>query len=167
MWSLHKPNHWNRPPKSCSLCTYKKFDDLHFTLSDKCWIKKLSSQEILSTIDASRSCPSCCCQYSFNSYTADLLTRTALLKLVEIPYTMLLVNTTYEASSFTVSKLGSNKSTPLVESIDTASSSIGIQYDLGCQLSLISKSALQGLPSNIYTTGSQAVLIWPCNNRDL
>ena len=36
--------------------------------------------------------------------------------------------------SFTVSKLGSDRSIPLVESVDTGSSSIGIQYDLDSQL---------------------------------
>ena len=55
--------------------------------------------------------------------------------------------------SFTVSKLGSNRSIPLVESVDTGSSSISIQYDLGSQLSLISKSALRNLPPNTYTVG--------------
>ena len=55
--------------------------------------------------------------------------------------------------SFTISKLGSNKSIPLVDSVDTGSSSIGIQYDLGSQLSLISRSTLQELPPNMYTVG--------------
>ena len=55
--------------------------------------------------------------------------------------------------SFTVSKLGSNRSIPLVESVDTGSSSIGIQYDLGSQLSLISRSTLRNLPPDMYTSG--------------
>ena len=58
-----------------------------------------------------------------------------------------------KAPSFIVSKLGNNKSIPLVESIDTGSSSIGIQYDLGSQISLISKSALQSLPPDMSTRG--------------
>ena len=48
-----------------------------------------------------------------------------------------------QAPSFT--KLGSNKSIPLVESIDIDSSSLCIQYYLGSQMSLIYKSTLQGL----------------------
>ena len=53
--------------------------------------------------------------------------------------------------SITISKLGSNRFIPLVESVDTGSSSIGIQYDLGSQLSLISSSTLQKLPPDMYT----------------
>ena len=58
-----------------------------------------------------------------------------------------------QTPTFTVSKLGSNKSIPLVESIDTDTSSLGIHYDLGSQISLISKSALQNLSPDKYTTG--------------
>ena len=55
--------------------------------------------------------------------------------------------------SFTVSKLGCNMSISLVESVDTCSSSMGIQYDLGSQLSLISRSSLRELPPFMYTVG--------------
>ena len=37
-----------------------------------------------------------------------------------------------------VSKVGSNKSIPLVENIPVGAVSLGIQYYTGCQLSLIS-----------------------------
>ena len=56
-----------------------------------------------------------------------------------------------EAPSYTVSILGSNKSIPLVETHCFGSPSIGIQNDTGCQLSLISKSALQVLPTDMYS----------------
>ena len=39
-----------------------------------------------------------------------------------------------KALTFTVSKLQSHKSIPLVESKDIGSSTVGIQYDSGCQL---------------------------------
>ena len=50
-----------------------------------------------------------------------------------------------------MSKVGSNKSIPLVENIYFGSTPVGIQYDTGCQLSLISRSALQTLPTDMYS----------------
>ena len=56
-----KPMSWNQPPKPCSLCPYKGFEEQHFTFSEKCIVKKLSSPEILQFMDTSRSCPICGC----------------------------------------------------------------------------------------------------------
>ena len=53
-----------------------------------------------------------------------------------------------------VSKVCSDKSIPLVENVLVGNVSIGIQYDTGCQLSLISQSALQGIPSSMYSRGT-------------
>ena len=56
--------------------------------------------------------------------------------------------------SFSVSKLSSDKSIPLVENILVENIPLGIQYDTGCQLSLISQSALQSLPKSTYSRGT-------------
>ena len=53
-----------------------------------------------------------------------------------------------------VSKVGSEKSIPLVENIPVGNISLGFQYDTGCQLSLISQSALQALPTSMYSRGT-------------
>ena len=87
---------------------------------------------MIKTMDDARVCPSCCCNHqidfhckptfldSSNRICSKNCTRNACKH--------------DEAPSFTVSKLGSNKSIPLVESIDKDSSSFGIQYDLGSQM---------------------------------
>ena len=55
-----------------------------------------------------------------------------------------------------VSKVGSNRSIPLVENIPLGAFFLGIQYDTGCQLSLISRSALQALPTSMYSQGTSS-----------
>ena len=45
------------------------------------------------------------------------------------------------------------RSIPLVETVNIGSVPIGIQFDTGCQMSLISKSVLQQLPEEIYSVG--------------
>ena len=53
-----------------------------------------------------------------------------------------------------VSKVGSDRSIPLVENIVFGIHSLGIQHDTGCQLSLISRSALQTIPASMYSLGN-------------
>ena len=55
-----------------------------------------------------------------------------------------------------VSKVSTEKSVPLVETILLGNTPIGIQYDTGCQLSLISKSALSTIPQSMYSLGSSS-----------
>jgi len=55
-----------------------------------------------------------------------------------------------------VSKVSINRSVPLVEKITVGKSNIGIQYDTGCQLSLISKSALSTIPASMYSLGTSS-----------
>ena len=61
-----------------------------------------------------------------------------------------------QAPTVSISKVGSNRSIPLVENIPLGSSSLGIQYNTGCQLSLISQSALQALPTSMYSQGTSS-----------
>ena len=56
----------NTPHKPCSLCSYKGFEDQHYPLSKRCGVKKLSYQEILKIIDATRSCPTCALAHFIN-----------------------------------------------------------------------------------------------------
>ena len=58
--------------------------------------------------------------------------------------------------TFTMSKVDINKSVPLVENVPLGSFSLGIQYDTGCQLSLISQSALQAIPKSMYSRGTSS-----------
>ena len=61
-----------------------------------------------------------------------------------------------QALTISISKVGSNRSIPLVENIPLVSSYLGIQYDTCCQLSLISKSTLQALPTSMYSQGTSS-----------
>ena len=61
-----------------------------------------------------------------------------------------------QAPSITVSKVSTNKSVPLVENIPIGNTHIGIQYNTGCQLSLISQSALSTIPNSMYTLGTSS-----------
>ena len=51
-------------------------------------------------------------------------------------------------------KVGSDKSIPIMKSLETTFALLAIQYDTGCQYSLISKSALQLLPADSYSPGN-------------
>ena len=56
-----------------------------------------------------------------------------------------------QAPYVTVSRVSVNKSVPLVEDVQVGKVTLGIQYDTGCQLSFISKSALSKLPTSMYS----------------
>ena len=56
--------------------------------------------------------------------------------------------------SVSVSKVASDGSIPLVKNIPMGALNLGIQYDTGCQLSLISQSALQALPTSMFSWGT-------------
>ena len=53
--------------RSCPLCSVKGFELANYPLSWKCVVKKLSSVEIIKTMDDARVCPSCCCTIRLNS----------------------------------------------------------------------------------------------------
>ena len=58
-----------------------------------------------------------------------------------------------QAHLVTVLKVSANQSVPLVETLNLGGTKIGIQYDTGCQLSLISRSALSTIPQYMYSLG--------------
>jgi len=61
-----------------------------------------------------------------------------------------------QAPFATVAKVNVNKSVPLVEDIQVDKVTLGVQYDTGCQLSIIFKSALSALPPSIYSLGTSS-----------
>ena len=104
-----------------------------------------SSPEIQQILDASRSCPSCGGSHGLD-YQYNLTYKECLSKVCSKgclhnghPLQHAACEHDEEAPYFTISKLGNNKSIPLVKSMNSGSSSIGTQ------ISLISKSALQSL----------------------
>ena len=58
-----------------------------------------------------------------------------------------------QAHFVTIPKVSANQSVPLVETLNLGGTKIGIQYDTGCQLSLISRSALSTIPQYMYALG--------------
>ena len=56
-------------------------------------------------------------------------------------------------ASVSVSRVVSDRSIPLVENVPLGGLSLGIQYDTGCQLSLISKLVLKTIPTSMYSQG--------------
>ena len=50
-----------------------------------------------------------------------------------------------------IPKVSANQSVPLVETLNLGGTKIGIQYDTGCQLSFISRSALSTIPQYMYS----------------
>ena len=67
-----------------------------------------------------------------------------------------LVCTTTKPPFVTVAKVKVNKSVPIVEDIQVDKVTLGVQYDTGCQLSIISKSALSALPPSMYSLGTSS-----------
>ena len=50
-------NNSSTPLSPCSLCRYKEFNNIHYTLNEQCGVSKLSSAEIIKILDITRSCP--------------------------------------------------------------------------------------------------------------
>ena len=67
-----------------------------------------------------------------------------------------LVCTTTRPPFVTLAKVNVNKSVPIVEDIQVDKVTLGVQYDTGCQLSIISKSALSALPPSMYSLGTSS-----------
>ena len=61
-----------------------------------------------------------------------------------------------ETPSITVSKVGPDKFISMMDSLETTSALLEIQYDTGCQFSLISKSVLQLLPADSCSLGNSS-----------
>ena len=123
----------------------------------KCGDKKLRSAEILQILAASRSFPSCGGSHMSLDYQCKLIFRDGSSKGCSkgckhngYPVHKDACKHSDQAPSVTVSKVSSDRSVPLVETLKIYSEVIGIQYDPGCQLSLVTKfSKLKKAKNNI------------------
>ena len=141
-------NNQDRLCRPCLLCSINGFESDHFPLSWKCGVKKLSSSEIIKTVDDAKVCPSCCCNHQVNFHCKPTLqdgTNMICPKKCShngYPLNCLACKHNDKDPTISISKVGSDRSIPLVENIILGHLSLGIQYDTGCQLSLISRSML-------------------------
>ena len=148
------------PRHPCSLCTVKGFQADHFALSYKCGVGKLSSPDIQKIISENHLCPSCTlnhpptfkCRLTYTNGESKVCTRGCLRD--GLPLHKKACMHYNHSPSFTVSRVSLDKSVPLVEDILVGQTKMGIQYDTGCQLSLISRSALASLSPASYTIGN-------------
>ena len=137
------------------MCTVKGFLSDHYPLNRDCGVAKLSSLDILKIISDNNLCPTCTysndpaykCKQIFFSGKSKVCTKGCMHD--GIPVHICACMHSNHTPTFTVSK--GDKSVPLVENIPVGNISLGIQYDTGCQLSLISQSAFQSLPTSMYS----------------
>ena len=149
----------NPPPPSrpCIMCTVKDFQSDHYPLNRDCGVGKLGSPDILKIISNNNLCPTCTyshdpaykCKQAFFNRKPKVCTKGCMHD--GIPVHIRACMHSNHTPTFTMSKVGINKSVPLVENVPLGSFSLGIQYDTGCQLSLISQSALQAIPKSMYS----------------
>ena len=151
-----------KPRHPCTLCSVKGFQDDHFPLTKYCGVEKISSKDIISLIKEPKVCPTCtrahdtgfkCTQVFYNGDSKLCPTGCSV---EGIPLHRKACKHNDQAPSVIVSKVSTDKSVPLVEEILVGKSYIGIQYDTGCQLSLISKSALSAIPTSWYSLGTSS-----------
>ena len=148
-----------KPRDPCPPCVIKGFENDHFPLSRRCGVRKLGSAEILKIISDNHFCPSCMrelrsahsCKLVFPN--GDSVVCEIGCQLNGFPVNKYACMHNDQTPSFTVSKVGSDKSIPLVESVNTSSSPISIHYDQGSEISLVSKSTLETLDPGTYTVG--------------
>ena len=165
--SSSKPLHSPTTPKNrvfgpCSLCTIKGFQDDHFALGRLCGAAKLSSPDILKIITDNHLCPTCTlahdpiykCYTTYKDGRSKICTKGCMHGGFPVHHKACMHNN--QAPFVTVGKVDVNKSVPLVEDIQVDKVTLGVQYDTGCQLSLISKSALSALPPSMYSLGTSS-----------
>ena len=151
-----------RPRRPCTLCSRKGFRNDHFPLNQHCAVAKLSSKTILQLISDHHVCPTCThshgpnfkCKLVFYSGASKVCPKGCKHK--GIPVHRKACMHSDQTPPSTASKMSTNRSIPLVEKLPMGTSSLGIQYDTGSQLSLISQSALQSLPTSMYTRGASS-----------
>ena len=120
------------PKRPCPLCTAKGFQSVHYPLNPDCGASKLSSPEILKIISDSKVCPSCIymhdpafpCRLTFHNGASKVCTRGCQHDGFPVHRRACMHNN--HTPTVSVSKVSFNKYIPLVESVNTGSSSIGI-----------------------------------------
>ena len=144
------------------MCSIMGFENNHFSLTKHCGVVKLSSPEILKLIADNHLCFTCT-QAHGKSFRCNPRFVNGVLKACPkgcmekgIPVNRRVCMHSNQAPFVSVSKVSTDKSVPLVKTILLGNTPIGIQYDTGCQLSLISKSALSTIPQSMYSLGSSS-----------
>ena len=143
------------PKRPCNLCTSKGFQSNHYPPNSECGAAKLSSPDILKLISDNKVCPSCIytydpafpCRLTFHNGQSKVCPRGCQHDVLPDHHRACMHNNHTPTVSM-------SKSIPLVENIPVGTVSLGIQYNTGCQLSLISQSALQVLPTSMYSRGT-------------
>ena len=141
------------------MCSIMGFADNHFSLSKSCGSGKLSSPEILKLIHLCFTCTQAHekgykCKPTYFNGTPKACPRGCLQNGIPVHKCACMHNN--QAPFISISKVSTDKSVPLVETILLGNTSIGIQYDMGCQLSLISRSAHSTIPQSMYSLGSSS-----------
>ena len=145
--------------KPCALCSYKGFVEQHYPLSIWCGVGKLSSNEILQVTKATKTCTVCVLAHSVNimcypnhlNGTPKTCSKRCQHNRGSLHAAACMHSN--QSPSITVSKVGSNKSILMMETLENSPAPNDIQYDSGCQFSLISKSAIQLLSANPFFLG--------------
>ena len=127
----------NHPPKPCALCLAMGFEDNHFSLTRFWGAGKLSSPEILTLIADNHLCFTCTqahgknykCKPTFFNGTLKACPKGCREKGIPVNRRACMHNN--QAPFISVSKVSTNKSVPLVETILLGNTPIGIQYDTG------------------------------------
>jgi len=151
-----------KPRHPCSLCQIKGFEDDHFALNRFCGVGKLSAPDILKIITDNHLCPTCTlnhdltykCSTLFKDGKSKVCTKGCLHGGVPVHFRACMHNN--QAPFVTVAKVTTNKSIPLLEDVQVGKVTLGVQYDTGCQLSIISKSTLSTLPPSMYSLGTSS-----------
>ena len=157
---FQQPNNTRKQHKPCTLCSFKGFEDDHFPLSGRCGVTKLSSAEIVGLLGKTKACPTCGfkhgvsgrCYDKFQNGNPKACSKGCLHD--SIPLHQLICKHNDQSPSITVSKVGADKSIPMMDTIKIGSAILDVQYDTGCQLSIITTSALKSLPESSYSRGS-------------
>ena len=145
---MHVWNNQDRPRRHCPLCSIKGLESDHYPSNWKCRVKKLSSAEIIKTVDNTRVCPSCCCNHQMDFHCKptfrDGTSRICAKKCSHNGYPLICFACKHndETPTVSISTVGSERSIPLVENITLGHQSLGIQYNTGRQLRVISRSVL-------------------------
>ena len=150
------------PRHPCTLCTAKGFQSDHFPLNLNCGVAKLSSPDILKLISNNKVCPSCThthdpayrCRLPFHTGASKVCPKGC--KHDGLPVHHRACMHSNQTPTASISKVGFDRFIPLVDNILLGAFSLGIQYNTGCQLSLISQSALQALPTSMYSRGTSS-----------
>jgi hypothetical protein len=141
------------------MCSIKGFEANHYSLTNACGTGKLSSPEILKLIADNGLCFTCTqahsvgykCKTTYSSGVSKVCPKGCLENGIPVHKKACMHNN--QAPFISVSKVSTNQSVPLVETLNLGGTKIGIQYDTGCQLSLISRSTLSTIPQYMYSLG--------------